>query len=166
MLRVRLAAAGVLAATILSDPLDRRCGGSLHQSRPEVRGLGRSGRHRGSFLIFFAGTVSLQDKLYFDQSGEQIREIVNYHWSGTIANSATGKWADDSGAKSNTFKLIDGVLHLLSSGTTRHVTVPGLGIIWQDSGHRTFDDFAGWDTTPHATPGDVASPEACAYLGS
>lgn len=120
----------------------------------------------GSFLIFFAGTVSLQDKLYFDQSGEQIREIVNYHWSGTIANSATGKWADDSGAKSNTFKLIDGVLHLLSSGTTRHVTVPGLGIIWQDSGHRTFDDFAGWDTTPHATPGDVASPEVCAYLGS
>jgi hypothetical protein len=117
-------------------------------------------------VIFFAGTVSLQDTYYFDQSGEQIREIVNYHWSRTIANSVTGKWADDSGATSNAFKLIDGVWHLLSSGTSRHVTVPGLGIIWQDSGHRTFDDNAGWDTTPHATPGDVASAEVCAYLGS
>ena len=69
----------------------------------------------GAFQIIGSWTVNIRDVTYFDASGTPVRDDFQAHFKGTLANSMTGKYIDDSGALRTTSPILS-LARFLSHG--------------------------------------------------
>jgi len=116
----------------------------------------------GSFQIVGTWMFDVRVATYFDATGSAVRQEVNVHRQGTIANSVTGKSLDDSASYALMVDLTTGTI--VSPGVGSHDTAPGVGIVWLDAGLIRVDAAGNvtW-ATPQANTDDAA---ACAYFAS
>jgi len=116
----------------------------------------------GTFQIVGSWDFAVRIATYFDATGAAIRQEVNVHRQGTIANSVTGKSLDDSGAYAFIVDLTTGTS--ISPGGAIHDTAPQVGLVWLDAGLIRLDAAGNvtW-AAPHANTSDAA---ACAYFAS
>jgi hypothetical protein len=77
-------------------------------------------------------TVKRTNVLYYDESGNLVKEVVWAHFVGTNTNDTTGKVLRDNGQRHITFDYVNNTL--TESGVLRHITVPGSGIVLHESG--------------------------------
>lgn len=85
--------------------------------------------------------VTRKDITFFDKEGNAISVDIFVHYVGTLTNSVTGKTLDDKGDVKNTIDLVNGTF--TQTGGLRHTTVPGLGIVIQETGKNIQDDATG-----------------------
>ena len=85
--------------------------------------------------------VTRKDVTFFDKDGVPIKVDIFVHYEGTLTNSVNGKMFDDRGDVKNTTDLVNGTF--TQPGGLRHTTVPGLGIVIQETGRIIFDDASG-----------------------
>jgi hypothetical protein len=80
--------------------------------------------------------ITRTDTIFYDNSGQPIREVLHIAFVGTLTNALNGKSVHDAGRRVSTFDLVTGTG---SSTGGRVDTVPGLGVIYQDTGRLVFD---------------------------
>jgi hypothetical protein len=80
--------------------------------------------------------ITRTDTIFYDSSGQPIREVLHVEFVGTLTNPLNGKFLLDSGRRVSTFDLVSGTG---SSSGSRVDTVPGLGVVFQDTGRLVFD---------------------------
>jgi hypothetical protein len=106
--------------------------------------------------------IARTDTIFYGNSGQPIREVLHVEFAGTLTNPLNGKSVLDSGRRISTFDLVTGAG---SSSGSRVDTVPGLGIVYQESGRLVFDPDG--DVIFEAGPHDgltEAPATLCAYL--
>jgi hypothetical protein len=84
------------------------------------------------FTVTSEFQVSRSIVQYYDQSGALLREVRHIFFTGTQTNDATGTWLPVDGNFHQVFNFVDGTFTTTGSG--RHVTLPGSGIVLHDSG--------------------------------
>jgi hypothetical protein len=77
-------------------------------------------------------TVKRSNVLYYDASGNLVKEVVWAHFVGTNTNDTTGTVLRDDGQRRLTFDYVNNTF--TESGVLRHITVPGSGIVLHESG--------------------------------
>jgi hypothetical protein len=109
-------------------------------------------------------TVKRSNVLYYDESGNLIKEVIWAHFVGTDTNDSTGKSLRDTGQRHITFDYVNNTI--TESGVLRHITVPGSGIVLHESGRvivSLTDESVIFMAGPHQLfEGDLA--EFCAAL--
>jgi hypothetical protein len=85
--------------------------------------------------------VTRKDVTFFDKDGNAISVDIFVHYVGILTNSVTGKTLSDNGNVKNTSDLVNGTF--TQTGGLRHTTVPGLGIVIQETGKVIVDDASG-----------------------
>jgi len=85
--------------------------------------------------------VTRKDITFFDKNGNATSVDIFVHYVGTLTNSVTGKSLDDKGNVKNTINFVNGTF--TQTGGLRHTTVPGLGIVIQETGRIIVDDANG-----------------------
>jgi hypothetical protein len=106
--------------------------------------------------------ITRTDTIFYDNSGQPIREVLHVEFVGTLTNPLNGKFLLDAGQRVSTFDLLSGTG---SSTGSRVDTVPGLGVVFQESGRLVFDPNGDviFEAGPHdGLSGDLAP--LCAYL--
>jgi hypothetical protein len=90
----------------------------------------------GSFMLRLQSAVEREYVIYYDENGVPVRDVLIRRQEGTFSNSVTGKSADLSGVWRVTRTYTDGVLDgtAIQTGRTYTITVPGEGVIFQQSG--------------------------------
>jgi hypothetical protein len=76
---------------------------------------------------------------YYDQAGTLVREARHLIFTGSQTNDETGTSLPVNGTFRQVFDFVNGTF--TSTGSLRHVTVPGSGIVLNESG-RTIIDMA------------------------
>lgn len=114
------------------------------------------------FTIAGEFDITRTDTIFYDNSGQPIREVLHVEFTGTLTNPVNGKFVLDSGRRVSTFDLVTGAGSLSGS---RVDTVPGLGIVYQESGRLVFDPNGdvSFEAGPHDGL-DAAPATLCAYL--
>jgi hypothetical protein len=120
----------------------------------------------GSFTLVFEADVERKVTTFYDQDGVPVRDVLVRHTDGTVSNSVTGTSLPITGVWRVTRYYADGQLtgRVTQSGRTYVITVPGLGVIFHDTGYGIQQDG---QTIFEAGPHDFEHfnvGELCAYL--
>ena len=129
-LAVAVSAAGVLAAAASADkPI------VLEKNNEYVRSV----PHAATCTPFgYAFTVSYRYEVrrtiteFTDGDGNVLREVIEAHFVGTATNDSTGKALPVDGERHIVWDFVAGTW--TETGTLRHVTVPGSGVLLLQSG--------------------------------
>ena len=74
---------------------------------------------------------------FVDSSGTPIRTVIHVHFTGTLTDTATGKWIPDEGNQIVTVDLLTGVTTV--TGRLRNDTEPGVGVVLAQTGRIVTD---------------------------
>jgi hypothetical protein len=120
----------------------------------------------GSFTLIFEADVTRKVTTFFDEDGAPVRDVLVRHMEGAVSNSVTGESVPFTGVWRVTRYYADGQLtgRVTQAGRTYLITVPGLGVIFHDTGYGIQQDG---QTVFEAGPHDFENfnvDELCAYL--
>jgi hypothetical protein len=120
----------------------------------------------GSFALVFKADVTRKITTFCDQDGVPLRDVLVRTSEGAVSNAATGKSVPLTGVWRVTRYYTDGVLNgrVTQTSRTYAITVPGLGVIFQQTGHAIQENG---QTVFEAGPHDFDNAnfsELCAYL--
>jgi hypothetical protein len=164
----RRAARGAMAALLATASL--AAAAAAHATAPtttvEQRHIRVTPGDCGSFALVFEADVTRQLTVFYDESGVPVRDVLVRTSDGTASNSATGRWVPFTGNWRVTRYYTDGVLNgtAKQTGRTYAITVPGAGVIFQQTGRGIQEDG---QTVFEAGPHDFDNAnfeQLCAYL--
>jgi hypothetical protein len=120
----------------------------------------------GSFALVFEADVTREFTIFYDQHGVPVRDVLVRTSEGAVSNSVTGAWAPITGVWRVTRYYTDGVLNgtAVQTGRTYAITVPGLGVIFQQTGRGIQENGQiVFEAGPHDFD-DANFDQLCAYL--
>ena len=100
------------------------------------------------FTVSATFAVTRTDTLYYDVSGNLVREVFDVRFDGAWTNDATGASLQNSGTRHITDDYITQTT--TEDGVLRHITVAGTGIVLHQSGRTVVS----WSGTPPPDFGD------------
>jgi hypothetical protein len=162
------AARGVVAALLASASL--AAAAPAHATAPtttvEQRHIKVTRGSCGSFALIFEGDVTFQFTIFYDQDAIAVRDVLVRTSEGTVSNSVTGGSVPFTGDWRVTRYYTDGVLNgtVTQTGRTYAITVPGLGVIFQQTGRGIQENGQTvFEAGPHDFD-DANFDQLCAYL--
>ena len=119
----------------------------------------------GSFALIFEADVERKVTPFYDRAGVPVRDVLVRRTDGSVPNSVTGRPLPTTGVWRVTRYYADGQLtgRVTQAGPTYLITVPGLGVIFHQTGYGIQQDG---QTIFEAGPHDFEHSkvdELCAY---